>query len=89
MDGVGFLAEAMDIHPQAKRALLTAYADTNAAIDAINEARIHYYLMKPWDPPEEKLFPGDRRSFARLVFAISAAVRGNSRAGDALVVAVV
>ena len=57
MDGVGFLSEAMDIHPQAKRALLTAYADTNAAIDAINEARIHYYLMKPWDPPEEKLFP--------------------------------
>jgi thioredoxin reductase (NADPH) len=57
MDGVGFLAEAMDLHPQAKRALLTAYADTNAAIDAINEARIHYYLMKPWDPPEEKLFP--------------------------------
>ena len=57
MDGVGFLTEAMDIHPQAKRALLTAYADTNAAIDAINEARVHYYLMKPWDPPEEKLFP--------------------------------
>jgi thioredoxin reductase (NADPH) len=57
MDGVGFLAEAMGLHPQAKRALLTAYADTNAAIDAINEARIHYYLMKPWDPPEEKLFP--------------------------------
>jgi len=57
MDGVGFLSEAMDIHPLAKRALLTAYADTNAAIDAINEARIHYYLMKPWDPPEEKLFP--------------------------------
>jgi len=57
MDGVGFLAEAMNIHPDAKRALLTAYADTNAAIDAINEARVHYYLMKPWDPPEEKLFP--------------------------------
>ena len=57
MDGVGFLHEAMDLHPQAKRALLTAYADTNAAIDAINEARIHYYLMKPWDPPEEKLYP--------------------------------
>src|SRR5208282_307875 len=51
------LSEAMEIHPQAKRALLTAYADTTAAIDAINEARIHYYLMKPWDPPEEKLFP--------------------------------
>jgi thioredoxin reductase (NADPH) len=57
MDGVGFLSEAMDIHPKAKRALLTAYADTNAAIDAINEARVHYYFMKPWDPPEEKLFP--------------------------------
>jgi thioredoxin reductase (NADPH) len=57
MDGVGFLSEAMDIHPQAKRALLTAYADTNAAIEAINAARVHYYLMKPWDPPEEKLFP--------------------------------
>lgn len=57
MNGVGFLSEAMEIHPQAKRALLTAYADTNAAIEAINEARIHYYLMKPWDPPEEKLFP--------------------------------
>jgi thioredoxin reductase (NADPH) len=57
MDGVGLLAEAMVIYPQAKRALLTAYADTSAAIEAINEARVHYYLMKPWDPPEEKLFP--------------------------------
>src|SRR4029077_10831880 len=57
MDGVGFLSEAMDIHPQAKGALLTAYADTIAAIETINAARVHYYLMKPWDPPEEKLFP--------------------------------
>jgi len=57
MVGVNFLSEAMEMHPLAKRALLTAYADTNAAIDAINEARVHYYLMKPWDPPEEKLFP--------------------------------
>ena len=57
MDGVGFLSEAMELHPLAKRALLTAYADTSAAIDAINEARIHYYFMKPWDPPEEKLYP--------------------------------
>ncbi len=57
MDGVGFLSEAMEMHPLAKRALLTAYADTSAAIDAINEARVHYYLMKPWDPPEEKLYP--------------------------------
>src|SRR5256885_3972650 len=58
MDGVGFLSEAMELHPLAKRALLTAYADTSAAIDAINEARVHYYFMKPWDPPEEK----DRKS---------------------------
>jgi thioredoxin reductase (NADPH) len=57
MDGVGFLSEAMEMHPLAKRALLTAYADTSAAIDAINEARVHYYFMKPWDPPEEKLYP--------------------------------
>jgi thioredoxin reductase (NADPH) len=57
MDGVGFLSQAMEMHPDAKRALLTAYADTNAAIEAINEARIHYYLMKPWDPPEQKLYP--------------------------------
>ena len=57
MDGVHFLSKATEMHPLAKRALLTAYADTNAAIDAINEARIHYYLMKPWDPPEEKLYP--------------------------------
>ena len=57
MDGVHFLSQATEMHPLAKRALLTAYADTNAAIDAINEARIHYYLMKPWDPPEEKLYP--------------------------------
>src|SRR5277367_4576266 len=57
MDGVGLLSEAMILHPLAKRALLTAYADTSAAIEAINEAKVHYYLMKPWDPPEEKLFP--------------------------------
>ncbi len=57
MDGVGFLSEAMEMHPLAKRALLTAYADTSAAIDAINAARVHYYFMKPWDPPEEKLYP--------------------------------
>jgi thioredoxin reductase (NADPH) len=56
MDGVGFLQEARDIFPDARRALLTAYADTNAAISAINEASIHYFFMKPWDPPEEHLY---------------------------------
>jgi len=57
IDGVGFLAQATELFPAAKRALLTAYADTNAAIDAINEAKVHYFLMKPWDPPEENLYP--------------------------------
>ncbi|HKR84462.1 MAG TPA: FAD-dependent oxidoreductase [Terriglobales bacterium] len=57
LDGVGFLQEAREIFPDSKRALLTAYADTNAAISAINEASIHYFFMKPWDPPEEHLYP--------------------------------
>jgi thioredoxin reductase (NADPH) len=57
MSGVEFLAQAMRLYPEAKRALLTAYADTNAAIDAINTAAVHYYLLKPWDPPEEALYP--------------------------------
>ncbi|WP_129675110.1 response regulator [Candidatus Chloroploca sp. Khr17] len=57
MSGVEFLAQAMPIFPQARRALLTAYADTEAAIQAINSAAVHYYLLKPWDPPEEQLYP--------------------------------
>src|SRR5450432_3876586 len=57
MSGVDFLEKANAIYPEAKRALLTAYADTEAAIRAINSAKIHYYLTKPWDPPEEKLYP--------------------------------
>jgi thioredoxin reductase (NADPH) len=57
MTGVDFLQQALELYPEAKRVLLTAYADTEAAIRAINSARIHYYLNKPWDPPEEKLFP--------------------------------
>ncbi|HTD96520.1 MAG TPA: FAD-dependent oxidoreductase [Edaphobacter sp.] len=57
MTGVEFLQQAMQIYPNAKRVLLTAYADTEAAIRAINSAKIHYYLNKPWDPPEEKLYP--------------------------------
>ncbi len=57
MDGVAFLQEAMHIFPDAKRALLTAYADTNAAISAINQANINYFFLKPWDPPAEHLYP--------------------------------
>ena len=57
MSGVEFLNKALTIYPDAKRVLLTAYADTDAAIQAINEARIHHYLLKPWDPPERQLYP--------------------------------
>ena len=57
MTGVEFLERARPVYPEARRVLLTAYADTEAAIRAINSARIHYYLNKPWDPPEEKLYP--------------------------------
>jgi thioredoxin reductase (NADPH) len=57
MSGTEFLKEARIIYPQARKALLTAYADTNAAISSINEIGLDYYLMKPWDPPEENLYP--------------------------------
>jgi thioredoxin reductase (NADPH) len=57
MTGVEMLHEAIVLHPMAKRALLTAYADTEAAIKAINDVRLDHYLMKPWDPPEERLYP--------------------------------
>jgi len=57
MTGVEFLGQAIQIFPDAKRVLLTAYADTDAAIRAINDAQIHHYLLKPWDPPEEHLYP--------------------------------
>jgi thioredoxin reductase (NADPH) len=56
-DGIEFLEQAMDIYPGARRVLLTAYADTGAAIDAINVVDLDHYLLKPWDPPEEKLYP--------------------------------
>ncbi|MCA1005659.1 FAD-dependent oxidoreductase [Rhodococcus hoagii] len=57
MSGIEFLEQGMDLHPAAKRVLLTAYADTDAAIDAINVVDLDHYLLKPWDPPEEKLYP--------------------------------
>jgi thioredoxin reductase (NADPH) len=57
MNGIEFLERAMDVYPGARRALLTAYADTGAAIDAINIVDLDHYLLKPWDPPEEKLYP--------------------------------
>jgi thioredoxin reductase (NADPH) len=57
MSGIEFLEEAMDLFPVAKRVLLTAYADTDAAIQAINVVDLDHYLLKPWDPPQEKLYP--------------------------------
>jgi thioredoxin reductase (NADPH) len=57
MTGVEFLEQARELYPKARRVLLTAYADTEAAIAAINRADVHYYLLKPWDPPEERLYP--------------------------------
>ena len=57
MSGVEFLEQAIKAYPQAKRVLLTAYADTQAAIDSINEVGLDYYLMKPWHPPQERLYP--------------------------------
>jgi thioredoxin reductase (NADPH) len=57
MNGLEFLEAAMDLYPSARRVLLTAYADTGAAIEAINVVDLDYYLLKPWDPPEEKLYP--------------------------------
>ncbi|MFD0862654.1 FAD-dependent oxidoreductase [Sungkyunkwania multivorans] len=57
MLGVEFLEKALQVFPKAKRVLLTAYSDTDAAIKAINDVQLDYYLLKPWNPPEEKLFP--------------------------------
>src|SRR4029434_9537649 len=74
MSGVEFISQAMSLYPHAKRVLLTAYADTDAAIQAINQARINHYLLKPWDPLEELLYPviddllEDWQASYRLVF---------------------
>src|SRR6185312_2397108 len=57
MSGTEYLVEARNLVPDAKRVLLTAYADTEAAISAINDVALDYYLLKPWDPPEEELYP--------------------------------
>jgi thioredoxin reductase (NADPH) len=57
MSGVEFLRQAIQFYPGAAKVLLTAYADTEAAIVSINEIALDYYLMKPWDPPEQRLYP--------------------------------
>src|SRR5512142_1567184 len=74
MTGLQFLEEARKLFPEAKRVLLTAYADTQVAIDSINSLQLDYYLMKPWDPPEDHLYPvmadllDDWRSNVRLPY---------------------
>jgi len=74
MTGVEFLEQAAKLYPTARRVLLTAYADTDAAIRAINRVRLDYYLMKPWHPPEENFYPvlgdllDDWRSVQKPVF---------------------
>jgi thioredoxin reductase (NADPH) len=57
MSGLEFLGQARELYPEAKRVLLTAYADTDASIQAINDTKLDHYLLKPWDPPEERLYP--------------------------------
>ncbi len=57
MNGIETLAQAIKLFPEAKRVLLTAYADTEAAIKAINEVKLNHYLLKPWDPPQQNLYP--------------------------------
>jgi len=57
MTGLQFLEQAREVFPEAKRVLLTAYADTDVAISSINKLQLDYYLMKPWDPPEDNLYP--------------------------------
>ena len=57
MEGIEFLEKAKEIYPEAKLVLLTAYSDIEAAIKAINDVKLDYYLLKPWNPPEEKLYP--------------------------------
>jgi len=57
MTGIEFLAQTLERHSDSRRVLLTAYADTYAAIRAINEIKLHHYLLKPWDPPEQNLYP--------------------------------
>ena len=57
MTGTQFLSEAIKVYPDARKVLLTAYADTDVAISGINDIALDYYLMKPWDPPEQRLYP--------------------------------
>ena len=57
MEGIDFLTEAKTLYPDAKMVLLTAYSDIEAAIRAINDVKLDFYLLKPWNPPEEKLYP--------------------------------
>ena len=81
ISGVEFLEEAIKLYPETKKVLLTAYADTDAAIASINAIDLDYYLMKPWDPPEENLYPvlGDESTSGNIVFGLQQAIDGYGR----------
>ena len=84
MTGIEFLAQAVELQADASRVLLTAYADTDVAIKAINDIRLDHYILKPWDPPEEKLYPITRRPAGRLDLHLPALHRGAAPAGRPL-----
>ena len=88
IQGTDVLAQSRDIYPLARRVLLTAYSDIDAAIKAINVAHLDHYLSKPWDPPEECLYPGRRRSARRVAGGVPSRGEG-PEAGRAPVVAAV
>ena len=85
MSGIEFLESAMDLFPRARRALLTAYADTDAAIAAINVVDVDHYLLKPWEPPEEKLYPVVDAMLDAYLAAGDAEVRETKVVGPPLV----
>ena len=87
MTGIEFLARAVERFPDAKRVLLTAYADTDAAIRAINDVKLHYYLLKPWDPPEQNLYPVLDDLLEDWKAILPPALRRHPRFGHALVAA--
>ena len=84
MTGIEFLAQAIELQPDAKRVLLTAYADTDVAIKAINDIRLDHYILKPWDPPEERLYPITDDLLADWTATFRPSIRGAAPAGRPL-----
>ena len=87
MNGIEFLTAAIREFPDVRRVLLTAYADTEAAIGAINVVKLDHYLLKPWDPPDRNLYPVLDDLAGSMVGIVPPAVRRHSRDRDAVVAA--